>query len=64
MLFLLVMEMLNALIRKAEEWSLFQLLGVHAIPHLTPMYTDDLIMFLSLVASDLQMARNIFTLLV
>jgi hypothetical protein len=45
MLFLLVMEVLNAMIRKADEWNLLEKLGVRAIPYRTLMYADDLILF-------------------
>jgi hypothetical protein len=45
MLFLLVMEVLNAMIRKADEWNLLEKLGVRAIPYRTSMYADDLILF-------------------
>jgi hypothetical protein len=56
MLFLLVMEVLNALICKVDDWSLFQPLGVSSIPFRTSLYMDDLIMSLSLVSRDLQLA--------
>jgi hypothetical protein len=62
MLFLLVMEVLNALIRKEDDWLLFQLLGIHSIPHRTSLYADDIIMFLSPTARDLQLAHDIFSL--
>jgi hypothetical protein len=35
MLFLLIMEVLNALIKKVDSWSLFQPLGASAIPNRT-----------------------------
>jgi hypothetical protein len=41
MLFLLVMEALNALIMKADNWSLLQPLGVNAIPHHTAVYANE-----------------------
>jgi hypothetical protein len=59
MLFLLVMEALNALIRKAEEWSLFNLLGVQAISHQVSFYVDDLAWFVSPDQQDLQLVQNI-----
>jgi hypothetical protein len=59
MLFLLVMEALNALIRKAEEWSLFNLLGVQAISHRASFYVDDLAWFVSPDQRDLRLVQNI-----
>jgi hypothetical protein len=59
MLFLLVMEALNALIRKAEEWSLFNLLGVQAISHQASFYVDDLAWFVSPDQRDLRLVQNI-----
>jgi hypothetical protein len=50
MLFLLVVEVLNALIRKVDSWSLLQPPGVNAIPYHTLVYADDLIMFIRLMA--------------
>jgi hypothetical protein len=44
MLFVLVMEVLDALIRKADEWALFSQLGVQALKHHTLLYADDFIM--------------------
>jgi hypothetical protein len=48
MLFLLVMEVLNALICKAEDWSLFKPLGVQAITHRASFYANDLAWFVVL----------------
>jgi hypothetical protein len=50
MLFLLIMEVLSAVIRKVDAWGLLSQLGVHAIPHRTSMYTDDLILFVKPLA--------------
>jgi hypothetical protein len=55
MLFLLVMEVLNALIRRAGGWSLLQPLGAR-LPHRASFYVDDLVVFLTPSAPDLQMA--------
>jgi hypothetical protein len=44
MLFVLVMEVLDALIRKADEWAPFSQLGVQALKHHTSLYADDFIM--------------------
>jgi hypothetical protein len=40
-----MMEVLNAMIYKADEWNLLENLGVRAIPYHTLMYADDLILF-------------------
>jgi hypothetical protein len=50
------MEVLNALIRKADGWSL---LLVHGWASL---YADDLVVFISPSATDLQVARRILDL--
>jgi hypothetical protein len=44
MLFVLVMEVMDALIRKADEWAPFSQLGVQALKHHTSLYADDFIM--------------------
>jgi hypothetical protein len=60
MLFLLVMEVVNTLIRKADDWSPFiRKLGARAIPHRASIYVDDLILFVSPIASDLQLVSDI-----
>jgi hypothetical protein len=46
-LFILVMEVLSALICKANSWSLFAPLWVLAILHRASFYTDDLVIFLN-----------------
>jgi hypothetical protein len=56
MLFLLVMEALNALIHIADGWSLLQPLGTH-LPHHTYFYADDLVMFISPSVRDMQLTR-------
>jgi hypothetical protein len=58
-LFLLVMEVLSALIRRVDDWSLFSPLGVRAIPFKASFYPDDLIMFLSSVPQVLQLIKEI-----
>jgi hypothetical protein len=50
MLFLLVMELLNALIEKAHCWSLLQSLGTR-LPH-RASYANDLVLFISTSAQD------------
>lgn len=46
MLFVLVMEVLNALIRHAEELNLLTPLGPSAIRSRVSLYSDDLLIFL------------------
>jgi hypothetical protein len=60
MLFLLVMEVLSALIHKADEFGLLQPLGANAIPHRAALYADDLILFARPVDQDLHLLRDIF----
>jgi hypothetical protein len=60
MLFLLMMEVLNAMIRKADEWNLLEKFGVCAIPYHTSMYLDDLILFTKPNEQDLQVLKSIF----
>jgi hypothetical protein len=60
MLFLLVMEVLSCLIRKADGWSLLEQLRVQAIHHRASFYAGDVILFVCLRSSDLQFLRNFF----
>jgi hypothetical protein len=46
-LFLLVMEVLSTLIRRAEIRSLLPPLGAHPVPHQASLYADDLVLFIS-----------------
>jgi hypothetical protein len=62
MLLLLVTEVLGALIRKANDWAMLQPLGVRSILHRTSLYTDDLVLFLSSTAQDLQLTKCILSL--
>jgi hypothetical protein len=39
------MEVLSALIHKANEFSMLQALGANVIPHWASLYADDLILF-------------------
>lgn len=57
--FLLVMEVLNSLIRKADEWKLFADLGIKDLPHRAAMYADDLVVFLTPLERDLNTIRHI-----
>jgi hypothetical protein len=53
MLFLLIMEVLGALIHKADTWSLFQPFRTR-LPHRACFYADDLVLFVSPNHRDLQ----------
>jgi hypothetical protein len=53
-LFLLVKEVIVVMIRKPDNWSLFKSLGLRAIEHRASLYTDDLVIFLSPIAQDIQ----------
>jgi hypothetical protein len=59
MLFLLVMEVLNALIHKAGEWLLPKPLRGRGIPHRASFYADDLVWFLAPEERDIRMAHAI-----
>jgi hypothetical protein len=63
MLFMLVMEVLNAMIRKANSWLLYQQLWVNAIPFMASLYANDLIMCVTLATTDLHITQTIFALL-
>jgi hypothetical protein len=53
MLFLIIMEVLHALIWRSDVWGLFQQVGMCRLPHWASLYGDDLIMFVCLAARDL-----------
>jgi hypothetical protein len=59
MLFLLAMEVLNALISRADFWSLFKPLAVHGIRHWASLYADDLVVFISPEPQDIQVLYNV-----
>jgi hypothetical protein len=59
MLFILVMEVVNALFCKANDWSLFHQLGASQNTHWVSLYADDLIVFLIPAAPDLELAMSI-----
>jgi hypothetical protein len=61
MLFLLVMEVLNALIRKADSWLPLQPIGIQ-LPHRASFYANNLVMFISPSVQDLQITHNILAL--
>jgi hypothetical protein len=60
MLFILITNVLAAMFHKAEEWSLLYHLVVRGITHHASLHANDVIIFLSPVAIDLEMASNIF----
>jgi hypothetical protein len=60
MFFLLVMEVLNSLIRRANEWSLLPRLSMNLVPFRATIYVDDQIMFVALSGRDLSMVKTIF----
>jgi hypothetical protein len=62
MLFLLVIEVLGALIHKADAWSLLQSFPCR-LSHRASLYTDDLIVFISPDAKDIQMARIVLSII-
>jgi hypothetical protein len=57
-MFLLIMEVLNALLRKADDCQLLQSLGVRGIA----LYANDLILFVRPKARDLTALREVFNL--
>jgi hypothetical protein len=59
MLFLLVMEVLNGLHCRADEWLLLGPFGVRPIAHCASLYADDLVVFISPEAQDLDMLHLI-----
>jgi hypothetical protein len=59
MLFLLVMEVLGAMFRRADAWSLLQSLGVRSTPHCVSLYADDMVLFPAPRHKDLQAAWEI-----
>jgi hypothetical protein len=59
MMFVIVMEVLNGLFRKANELSLYHSLGVRENPFRMSLYGDDLAIFVSPLNQDLQPTRGI-----
>jgi hypothetical protein len=47
MLFLLVIDVLNGLFRRADSWSLFKKLPQRQLTFCVSIYADDLVMFLN-----------------
>jgi hypothetical protein len=61
MLFLVMMEVLHAMIRKSDDWSLFHQIGSRGLPHRASLYADNMIMFVCPTSIDLLHTRNIFS---
>nr|ABA95403.1 retrotransposon protein, putative, unclassified [Oryza sativa Japonica Group] len=61
MLFILVMDVLNALLRKASDSGGFLPLNYRAIRHRASLYADDLVLFLSPVRQDLEFIQGILS---
>jgi hypothetical protein len=55
-------KLFNALIRKADNWSLLQPLRITKMLHQTVVYADDMVVFIHPATSDLGLIRGIFTL--
>jgi hypothetical protein len=53
MLFLVMMKVLNAQICVTDEQGVFRQFGVWILPHRPSLYADDLVLFVSPVASNL-----------
>jgi hypothetical protein len=64
MLFLLVIEVMAALIGQVNVWSLFKPLGPRAITHRASFYVDDLVIFLSPVSQDILLFCSILDIFV
>jgi hypothetical protein len=58
-LLMIELEVLDALIQKADDWAIFSRLGVQSIKHRTSLYADDFIMFLSPTPSNLHLTKEI-----
>jgi hypothetical protein len=62
MMFLLIMEVLSALIHKADGWPLLQDLGVRIIMHEAAFYVNDFILCIRSASRDLLALQEIFSL--
>ncbi len=61
MLFILVMDVLNAMLCKASNSGSFLPLNDRAIRHRASLYADDLVLFLSPVRQDLEFIQGILS---
>ena len=62
MLFILVMDVFNSIVKKANDEGLLQPLAARNIHHRVSLYADDVVLFLRLVATDLHMVEDILRL--
>ena len=62
MLFILVMDVLNCMVEKANSEGLLQPLATRNIHHRVSIYADDVVLFLRPVATDLCMVENLLQL--
>jgi hypothetical protein len=60
MLFIRVLEVMGAVIWKADQWGRFQHFGTNAIPHRASFYADDMILFVSPKEQELQTVWHTF----
>jgi hypothetical protein len=61
MIFIIIMEVLNVLIHRADDWALLEGLGVGSIPYRTLPYADDLVPVVRPNAQDLPLVRSVFS---
>lgn len=61
-LFIMIMDILNAMVQKASENGLLQPLARRPLPHRVSLYADDVVMFLRPVESDLHLITEILRL--
>jgi hypothetical protein len=59
-LFLLVIEVLSALVWWVNTWALLQSMGAPDIQHRALFYVDDMIMFVKQAKQDIQTIKAIF----
>ena len=59
MLFILVMDVLNRMVQKANNEGLLQPLAMRNIHHRVSIYVDDVVLFLRPVATDLCMVEDL-----
>ena len=62
MLFILVMDVLCHLVKKAADEQILQPLARRALQHMISLYADDLVLFLQLSSSDIEIALDILQL--
>jgi len=58
MLFILVMDVFNSIVKKANDEGLLQPLAARNIHHRVSLYADDVVLFLRLVATDFTWLRT------